>query len=200
MKLQKPSTASLKGALNPGDILGFSGADLPSDIINIMTGAFPRWGLSHVGIMAEYKGDLLLFESTTFNKHPCAIRNVMFEGTQAQWPANKIENYNGRCWRYPLEKPLRGWERHKLSEYLVGGIGVEYDMIGALRSGGHVFNWVESRFHAENLARIYCSEWCAASLREIERFDTDDVSKWNPNKFVRELRSRAINLHRERLK
>lgn len=196
MRSQKPSIDSLK----PGDIIGFSGADLASDIINIGTFAMPRWGLSHVGIMAEHKGELLLFESTTFNKHPCAIRGKMFSGTQAQHLAEKLADYNGRAWVYPLAKPLRGWEREKLSRYLVSHVGIDYDMLGAIRSGGNVLNWLESRLHKENVARLYCSEWCAAAYRWIERFDTIDVSRWNPNKFVRELRSRGINTCNKRLK
>lgn len=189
-----------KDLAKPGSIVGFSGADLPSDIINVMTGAWPRWGLSHVGMLAERDNDLLLFESTTFNHNPCVIQKKMFSGTQAQHPLDKIQTYNGRVWIYQPRINLREWEKRNLSHYLMNTIGIKYDMIGALRSGGHLFNWMESKLHGENLARIFCSEWCVAAYNSIERFDTDDDSRWNPNKFIRECKVRAIHLKPVRVK
>ena len=37
----------------PGDLIGFSGDSPVSDAINLGTFGLPRWGISHVGIMAE---------------------------------------------------------------------------------------------------------------------------------------------------
>lgn len=195
------SLQQLKDSAKPGSIVGFSGGDLASDIINIGTGAWPRWGLSHVGIMCPHPDyGLLLYESTTFNHDPCVIRKEMFAGTQAQYPDVKIMTYPGRVWLYNLRVPLRRFEVESLQMYLNGTIGIPYDMIGAIRSGGHLFNWVESKLHKENLARIFCSEWCVAAYDHIERFDTDDDSKWNPNKFVRECKARAIHISPVRVK
>jgi hypothetical protein len=173
---------------NPGDIVGFSGRNLASDIINVGTYAMPRWGLSHVGILCPHPDyGLLLYESTTFNSHPCVIQKKAFQGTQAQYPRDKVFTYDGRVWLYSLNKPLNDIELLKLQVFLNGTIGTPYDMIGAFRSGGEGFRYMESKMHSENMSSIFCSEWCAAAMREMERFSTDDVSKWNPNALCREL-------------
>lgn len=184
----------------PGSIVGFSGKGAAADIINIMTGGIPRWGLSHVGILAENQDyGLLLYESTTFNKTPCVLRKQLFHGTQAQY-LTKIIDYDGRVWLYSPRVPLRPWESANLTAYLNSTIGIGYDMIGALRSGGNGFNWLESKLHPQNLASIFCSEWCAAAYNAFERFDTDDLSRWNPNKLIREMNHRALLLPGVRVK
>lgn len=175
----------------PGDIVGFSGADFASDVINLGSFGWPRWGLSHVGILCPHENNLLLFESTTFNEKPCVIQNKMFSGTQAQWPRDKVFTYNGRVWLYSLRRRLRASEIQTLHKFLLGTIGTPYDMIGAFRSGGREFSRFEAMLRGENLHRIFCSEWCAAALRTVNRFGTDDASKWNPNSFTRELLSRV---------
>ncbi len=187
------SSQQWKDLAKPGSIVGFAGRGLASDIINIMTGALPRWGLSHVGILADHPDyGTLLYESTTFNKTPCVIRKKLFSGTQAQYAFNKIFDYPGRVWVYQPRIDLRPWESHNLTTYLNHSIGIAYDMIGAVRSGGNVFGWLESKLHKENLARIFCSEWVASAYDSFERFDTNDRSKWNPNSIVREMNRRAL--------
>ena len=42
--------------VQPGDILGFSGRGLISDMINVFTYGLPRWSLTHVGIIGEHQG------------------------------------------------------------------------------------------------------------------------------------------------
>ena len=70
--------------VQPGDIIGFSGECLTSDLINIATYGIPRWGISHVGIMGEATdGRFLLWESTTLDGLPCEITGKPFFGTQA---------------------------------------------------------------------------------------------------------------------
>lgn len=176
----------------PGDIVGFSGNDFAADIINIGTYALPRWGLSHVGMLCKHPDyGLLLYESTTFNDKPCVIQKKMFSGTQAQYPRDKVFGYGGRVWLYSLRRRLSTDEHLLLQCFLNGSVGTPYDMIGAFRSGGEGFRYLESRMHEENLHRIFCSEWCAAAMRHIGRFGTDDASKWNPNAFCRALLDRV---------
>lgn len=185
----------------PGDIVGCLGNSFTSHIINIGTYGIPFYGLSHVGIIAESMDNrVLLYESTTLNKYPCAVKGVLFNGTQAQEIDRKIDSYEGKIWHYPLKKPLRVWERRNLSKFLNRKLGIPYDSIGAFRSGGKGFSWLESRMHKENLSSIFCSEWCASAHNYIERFDTDNLSKWNPNAFAREERRRDILLKPIRIK
>lgn len=182
-----------RSLVRPGSIIGFSGRNLDSDIINIMTGGCPRWGLSHVGIMCPHpEYGMLLYEATTLNNAPCVIQKKMFSGAQAQYPDVKIFTYPGRVWLYNLHRQLRPYQVNRLSNFLNSMVGTPYDMVGALRSGGHLFNWLESRLHTENLHRIFCSEMTAAAYRDLGIFGTKNVSRWNPNKFVRACNDRCL--------
>lgn len=176
----------------PGDILGFLGSGLESFIINVGTYGIPGNGLSHVGIAAEYDGRTILFESTTLNDRPCYIQNKLVKGVQAHPIEYRIETYKGKIWHYPLRMKLRGYEKVKLTHYLLTQLGVAYDYAGAGRAGGKLIAHLEGLLRKENLSNLFCSELCAAAHREIERFDTLNASEWNPNSFTREERRRGI--------
>ena len=49
--------------MKAGDILAFSGHSLTSAFINVVSYGIPFWSVSHVGIIGEHEGRLLLFES-----------------------------------------------------------------------------------------------------------------------------------------
>jgi hypothetical protein len=193
------SSQFLKGLLmkdnlqpRPGDLIGFSGQDFVGTFINLTTYGIPFWDLSHVGIIGEYKGELLLFESNTFDPSPCVIQGKQFAGTQAHRLDAQLRDYRGKVWHYPLVTPLYSHERKRLNNFLHDTIGVPYDKIGAFRSGGIGWSFVESLFRSSDLSAIFCSEWCAAAHCEIGRFNTDNVSRWSPNKLVRTERRQSI--------
>jgi hypothetical protein len=79
-------------------------------------------------------------------------------------------------------------------------IHTPYDEMGAFRSAGIGLSWIESLFREEDLTTIFCSEWCCAAHTEIGIFRTDNVSRWNPNRFVRTERRQGILLKPRRLK
>jgi hypothetical protein len=124
----------------------------------------------------------------------------MFSGAQAQYPDVKIFTYPGRVWLYNLHHPLRDFEIKRLQTFLNGMIGTPYDMIGAIRSGGHLFNWIEGRLHTENLHRIFCSEMTAAAYRTVGCFGTKNAGRWNPNKFIRACDDRDLHSNPLRVK
>jgi hypothetical protein len=185
--------------LAPGDIVGFSGYSPQSYFINAVTYGLPRWGISHVGIVGEYDGRLLLFESTTGSTLPCYVLNRKIAGTQCHDPSARLHEYRGKAWHYPLRQPLRPWERKALTRYLTGSLGRPYDALGAFHSGASLFAYFMAKVHDENTAALFCSEWCVAALRFIERFDTDHVGRWSPNAFIRECRRRAILISPRRI-
>src|SRR5690349_10220807 len=79
-----PSTPSSPATtIKPGDILGFSGYHPASIAINLVTYGIPFWHLSHVGIVGEHCGELVLFESCITDPDPCVITGKHFSGTQA---------------------------------------------------------------------------------------------------------------------
>jgi len=184
----------------PGDILGFSGKSLISDVINVATYGLPRVGISHVAIVAEYHAGLHLFESTTLDAVPCEIQGKPVEGVQCHPVNTVVGGYRGKIWRYPLCRPLYPHESRRLTAFLLKQIGKSYDAIGAFRSAGEGFSWLESKLHPENLHSLFCSELIAAAYREIGLMPTDDAGKWSPNRLVRRLRRGEILLQPQRLK
>lgn len=190
-----------RSVLKPGDIIGFSGECLASDFINVVTYGIPRWSISHVGIMGEASdGRLLLFESTTVDGLPCEITGKHFSGTQAHQLEAVSESYPGKVWHYPLYRSLYENERQRLTQFLMETIHTPYDEMGAFRSGGVGLSWIESLFREQDLTKIFCSEWCVAAHTAIGIFRTDNVSRWNPNRFVRTERRQGILLKPRRMK
>lgn len=151
-------------------------------------------------IVAEDTDELCLFESTTQCDEPCCITGQKISGTQAHHIGPRLQAYRGKVWHYPLAKPLRPWERKVLSRYLKSGLGRPYDTKGATRSGGKIWSAIHRRLHPESLSALFCSEWVAASLNEIERFDTLSASEWSPNALIRELLKRGLVTYPRRLK
>ena len=184
----------------PGDIIGFSGRGFLSDLINVATYGVPRYGLSHVGIIGEWRDELYLFESTTLDDEECAILGKRINGVQAHPIERRITNYDGKVWHYPLCRELSQDESLSLSGFLFWALGLPYDNIGAFRSGGLGFSFVESLLRPANLSSIYCSELAAAAHHHIGRLKTYNVSRFNPNRFVRLETRKGIIRRPQRLK
>lgn len=183
-----------------GDIVGFSGRSLWGTVINLATYGIPFWDLCHVGVLAGGPdGELLLFESSEYPL-PCVIRNKVFRGAQAHHLASIVNIYKGSVWHYPIYRPLYDYESKRLSEFLLSTIGTPYDELGAYRSGGIGLSWVEALLREQDLTSIFCSEWVAAAHAMIGLLQTDNVSRWNPNRLVRYERRAGILRKPRRLK
>lgn len=187
--------------MNPGDIIGFSGANATSDFLNLVTYGIPRISISHVGIMAEYKGTLLLFESTTLNTSPCVIQKRPIRGAQAQYLKTRLESYEGRIWHYPLAKKLGVKDSQKLTDFLLPMLGTPYSEIEAVRSGGLAWSWLENRIHGPSgYAARFCSEWVTSAHDELGLFPTKNPGMWSPNHLIRRERHLGILAAPTRLK
>jgi hypothetical protein len=184
--------------MKPGDIIGFSGDSLVSIGINLGTWGLPFWGISHVGILAEFDGNLLLFESTTLCDLPCEIKGRKFKGSQAHNLLTRLRGYQGKAWHYPLYRGLYEDERKRLNGYLKDTIGTPYSEIGAFRAAG--FGTLETLFGEESQSAGFCSEWVESALSEIGVFPTDDAYKWNPNRLTRTLRRSGLLKAPQRIK
>jgi hypothetical protein len=183
-----------------GDLIGFSGTTLVSDLINVGTYGIPRWGLSHVGVLATHEGELLLFESTTLDGLPCVIAGKPFNGVQAHRLNDVLKAYKGKVWHYPVYRPLYEIEDARLSTFLLGKIGTPYDEMGAFRAAGIGLSTFESLLHPQDLSHIFCSELCAAAYSEIGLMPTAAAQRWSPNRLARHLCRHEILLKPFRLK
>lgn len=182
-----------------GDIIGFSGFSRHSFLINLMTYGIPGWGISHVGIIGEYDGEKLLFESTVLSNIPCVIQKKSFKGVQAVKLEDRLTDYDGRAWHYPIFRQLYNAEANRLNKFLVRKIGIPYDKVGGMRSAGVGLSWLESRLRGEDLSSLFCSELIAAAHRRIGLLRTDNASRWSPNKLVRYERKKRTLLHPRRI-
>jgi hypothetical protein len=175
----------MKYKYKTGDVVAFSGHGRESLFVNLVTYGCPWWHASHVGIIGEHENELLLFESTTLSNIPCIIQGKPFEGVQAVRLKDRVATYNGRAWLYPLYRPLFGFERERLHDFLHEKIGTPYDMIGGMRSAGAGISWFESKLRREDLKLLFCSELVAAAHNNIGMLRTQSASRWNPNRLIR---------------
>lgn len=183
-----------------GDLIGFSGKGLVADVINLGTYAVPRWGLSHIGVVCSYQGEQYIFESTTLNgDKPCAITGEPIAGVQAH-PIEDILARPGKVWHYPLRSKLYFDQSQRLREDLISLLGREYDMKGALRSGGCFLRILETIFRKENLSTLFCSELVAHVLTKVGIIHVSNVSGQSPNSLVRRLKRNGITRDPIRLK
>ncbi len=188
--------------IKPGDVIGFSGAGLTGDLINIGTFGIPRWDICHVGIMGEAQdGRLLLFESTTLDDLPCEIYGAQFDGTQAHQLDTALSSYREKIWHYPLYRPLYDSERQRLTNFLMGTIHVPYSKMAAFRSADFLgMSLFESLLGETNLHHIFCSEWVAAAHSYLGLWPTTNAGRWNPNHLIRFLRAHGVLCKARRLK
>lgn len=180
-----------------GDIIAFSGFGRKSVIVNLVTYGVPFWSASHVGVIGEYKGERLLFESTTLSNIPCVVQKRPHKGVQAVHLEDRILSYDGRAWLYSTYRPLFGFEADRLNEFLINKVGTPYDMVGGMRSAGVGLSWIESKLRGEDLSLLFCSELVAAAHNLIGLLRTENASRWNPNKLIRHER-RMKTLRRPR--
>ena len=187
-KYLKRSLMKSSSQFKPGDVIACAGSCWQSDLINICTYGLPRYSASHVMIVGE---DGLVFESTTECDLPCCITGKRFNGTQAHPIGPRLQSYRGKIWHYPLARKLHYFERESLSKFLRSEIGRPYDLSGGVECVGKLWSLTNSFLHKESLSALFCSEWVAAALKHIGRFETRNVSKWSPNRLVRTLRYRG---------
>lgn len=186
--------------IKTGDVIAFSGFGHKSVIVNLVTFGWPYWWASHIGIVGEYQGEQLLFESTTLSDIPCVVQGKSIKGVQAVRLTDRVKSYNGRVYHYPVYRPLFGFESDRLNEFLLSKIGMPYDLHGGMRSATHGLSWLESRFKGEDLNYIFCSELCAAAHARIGLLQTTSASRWNPNRLIRYERRTGILKRPRRLR
>lgn len=181
----------------PGDILAFQTPGFTSAVIRAVTFG----GVSHVGIICDHEGGLVLAESTTMAAEgaPCLIQGRPVKGVQVHSLDEAITR-PGKIWRYPVAERLSVKERRRLKIFLVSQLGKDYDMAGALASGPRLTRWASWLFKDESLSSLFCSELVSAAYCRLLRFDVRSSSVYNPNNMLRRmLRNRSV-LKPERVK
>lgn len=169
----------------PGDLLFFSGSGFVSNLIQVATYSLPGRGYSHCGIFGSLHNRPLLYESTSFDRPPCARRGKKIKGVQAHW----IEDLptDTKMWLLPLRRELYAHEVSRLNFTLDMALGRRYDMLGAERSGGFLWRILHSMLREEDVSTLFCSELAAHALVEVGILQTRHKSAWSPNRLARHL-------------
>lgn len=186
-------------SLADGDVIGFSGNGLVSDVINLATFGVPRWGLSHIGIICSYRGVRYLFESTTLGDTPCDILQRKVNGVQAHRLYDILER-PGRVWKYKINKALDDSQHRALLLNLLAQLGTPYDYKGAARSGGFLIRQVGSILRRQDISKLFCSELVAFVLTKIGHAVINNASAQSPNSLARRLVRDGICLKPVRIK
>lgn len=177
-----------KLALRDGDIIGFSGSYWHSDCINLATYGIPRWSLSHVGIVARKRKQSrwLIFEANDDVSTQCAVTHRKHDGVQAHSLDLLLERYKGKMWLYRRKAEFTPAD-FSLYNVMVRELGTPYDWVGAKRAGGFFHSIIQAAFHKQDTSSLFCSELVAMILDEYGILDTNNVSKWSPNRLMRHL-------------
>lgn len=153
----------------PGTILLFRGENWKSLAIAAGTNLPSQWiegcAPSHCGIIAEYGGGPLLFESTTLTTLPCDILHRIVKGVQAHEPQKRIDAYTGHVWRMSLaeDQRLADWQSKRLTGFVTRHLGESYDFAGLGRTWlwSHLFTFLRPPRHM-----TVCSRFVARAARE----------------------------------
>lgn len=151
---------------SPGDTLWFCGRGFESRAIALGTCSLKQlvqgqW-ISHCGIIAQHRGKLKHFESTTFNDLACDEARRKIRGVQVNDPHKRIMQYDGRVYLARPRKPLTPEQSEALSNSCRAFLGTPYDMPGALRAGTR---WIKRYFDADP-SSLFCDEFMAFALMD----------------------------------
>jgi hypothetical protein len=151
---------------HPGDTLWFCGRGFESRAIALGTCSFKQlfqgqW-ISHCGIIAQHRGKLKHFESTTLNDMACDEARRKIRGVQVNDPHKRIMQYDGRVYLARPRKPLTPEQSEALSNSCRAFLGTPYDMPGALRAGTL---WIKRYFDADP-SLLFCDEFMAFALMD----------------------------------
>ncbi|MBL0717070.1 MAG: hypothetical protein JJV89_03370 [Desulfosarcina sp.] len=160
--------------MQPGDLIGFSGASLLSKIIKRVT----RSEISHVGVILQTEiidGGIWinqLIESTN-------------SGVKINRMSDHVRDYAGNLYWYPLtDESLAKLNLKKMYKFLLTHKGKKYDAWQAVLSAFDLFPDT-----SENFRRMFCSELTAAGyeagglLKNINCSEMTPADQVNMNLF-----------------
>ena len=183
--------------LQPGDLIGFAGHGLLSSSIQILTGSFPGFGLSHIAFVSEHTDNvgLYVFESTESfaGDVPCRITGRTHDGVRAAYPED-LAARPGRKWVYRPRITPSPYARYRLAQFAATRLGYRYDLRGAIKAGSTPLRWLLRKMFPDDASALFCSEFCAAAYNYSGLAEIVDPSSFSPNSLVRYTKRHAITL------
>ena len=160
------SYTELRSQINPGDVIVFSGKDLPSHIVKIAT----QSDYVHVAIVLSVEDDredgncILLAESHIDTSLPSVGTGEYRQGAQIQWLEKRLETFKDPVHWSKLNPELNPAETIKLQGWLweIEQAKVGYDYLQAIEAGMGICSGTD-------FSTLFCSELVTHALQMVGR-------------------------------
>ena len=170
-----PRYDSIQDQINPGDVIVFSGSDLPSTVVKVATHS----NYVHVAIVLATKplpslshhqpsGDsILIAESHIDTSLPSVGTGKTTLGVQFQWLTQRLATCQGPIWWAALQTPLTPSQIQRMQAWLreIEAQCTPYDFVQAVGAGMDACD----RLGFENTpddSAFFCSELVIRALQE----------------------------------
>lgn len=174
---------AIRGKLDTGDIVLFSGFSRFSRVIQVVT----RCQYSHIGMVVKSTDldTLLLWESTTLTSIPDMETGRAVKGVQIHQLSNRVFGYVGLVAVRRLSKSPTLAQRKKLNEFRaeVKGRPYEQSLIELAKAALDIFSPDQED---ENLSSLFCSELVAEAYQRMGILKENKPSnEYTPSDFVK---------------
>ncbi len=172
------SYSELRSQINPGDVIVFSGKDLPSHVVKIAT----QSDYVHVAIVLSVEDDredgncILLAESHIDKSLPSVGTGACVQGAQIQWLEERLKTCQDPVRWAKLHPELNPAETVKLQSWLweIEQAQVGYDYLQAIGAGMGICSNTD-------FSALFCSELVTRGLQIVGRvFPTINASTTTP--------------------
>lgn len=154
--------------IQPGDVVAFSGCDVPSSVVKIATQSC----YVHVAIVlsvdwtAHHEDPILIAESHIDTSLPSEGSGKTLIGVQFQRLSNRIVAAQGPVWWAPLRVPL---QKHQLTQmcmwlHQIESRGIPYDFPQAIGAGMDILDKV-GLSNQPDFEALFCSELVTRALQ-----------------------------------
>jgi len=160
----------IRSQIKTGDIIGFSGKGLFSNVIK--AGTLSK--ISHVGLVLGNSFDgirdsVLIIESTTLSKRKDLLAGDSRRGVQIHMLSEYVNGgYNGDIYWFPLKKSLNKEQKERMTKWLleIHREKISYDEKQVIKAGLDIFDkWLPFFKNKDDLRKLFCSELVEKALQ-----------------------------------
>ncbi|MBW4521427.1 MAG: hypothetical protein KME16_17235 [Scytolyngbya sp. HA4215-MV1] len=158
----------LQAQIKPGDVIAFSGIDIPSTVVKVAT----RSEYVHVAIVlsvgsiAQSEDSILIAESHVDTRLPSVGIGKPILGAQLQWLSRRMAASPGPAWWVALKTPLDSTRMRQMQTWLykVEQEQTPYDFLQAIEAGIDSLTAIGLESPADDSA-LFCSELVTRALQ-----------------------------------
>jgi hypothetical protein len=175
-ELSALSFAELCCRIKPGDVIAFSGSDIPSEVVKLAT----RSEYVHVAIALatqpnlDGQRDILITESHIDLSLPSLGTGKRTLGVQIQWLSQRLAHSQGAVWWAALKSPLAEASLETMQTWLrtQEANQIPYDFVQAIGAGLNAIENIEILSRSDTKA-LFCSELVTCALQLAGVLDHD---------------------------